>query len=78
VLQPFRETASGGRQSTSLEGDLCESGTLLVITDSPHIRTPMLPRTAGVIYTRLWWTGRRKDMIGPKTYLRILEQMTVD
>jgi hypothetical protein len=50
VWQPFGEIASGGGQSTSLEGDLHESGTLLVITDSPHIRNPMLSLTAGVLY----------------------------
>lgn len=52
MLQPFGEIASGGMPSlTSLEGDVYERGELLVITDSPHIRTPMLSFTAGVIYT---------------------------
>jgi len=79
VLQTFGETASGDRQNPScLEGDLYESGELLVITDSPHIITPLFSLTAGVIDTCSWWTGRRKPMISPRTCLRILVPLTVD
>jgi hypothetical protein len=51
VLQPPGEIAAGARQSPScLEGDLYESGELLVSADSLHIRTPLLSLIAGIIY----------------------------
>jgi len=61
VLLPFGEIASGGRQSPCLEGGLYENGELLLITDSPHIITPLFSLTAGVIDTCFWWTGKRKQ-----------------
>lgn len=79
MLHPFEEIVLGGRQSPScLEGDLYESGELLVITDSPHIITPLFSLTAGVIDTCSWWTGRRKHVIGPRACPRILVPLTVD
>ena len=55
MLQPPGEIAAGARQSPScLEGDLYESGELLVSADSLHIRTPLLSLIAGILYIYIY------------------------